>query len=209
MPIGGTAFLGQNQHPRLTTNYLNQRGRAGDPAPGVNVSTAQVSGSIVQPYSGFCGGKLTITDPWAAQFADPSVGPIYGGVYQYVQFAPTLATPSTRGAVCFWSDELNYVVTTVYNAATAFKVAGVIINGTAPGNWDFIQIGGIAMALFSAALAVGAMAGGSTTATPPTPAGAVAATAGGANTLGVVVLAPGVSGAVSPLQVNLTAGWNY
>ena len=94
MPIGGTAFFGQNQHPRITTTYLNQVNRRGDPAPGLNVGGATdfvnggqigFSGQIAQPYAGFIGGKLTITDPWAKQFSDPAVGPLYGGIYQYVQ----------------------------------------------------------------------------------------------------------------------------
>lgn len=207
MPIGGTAFLGQNQSPRLTTNYLNQASRRGDPAPGVPVSTAQVSGSIVQPYYGFAGGKLTITNPWATQFADPSVGPLYGGVVQYVQFSPNMVTPATRGAVCFWLNEPNYVVTTDYAAGTSFKPAGVIINPDAAGNWDFIYIGGIAMALFGGAAALGSMVV-SQTATPPTPSGVVSGTTLSPLVLGTVVLSAGVSAQVSPVELNLLAGWN-
>lgn len=205
MPIGGTAFLGQNQSPRITTNYLNQLSRTGDPAPGVPVSTQQVSGSIVQPYYGMVGGKTTITNPWAAQFADPAVGPLYGGTIQYVQFSPSMPSPAVRGAICFWADELNYIVTTVYNATTAYKIAGVIINPDLPGNWDFIYIGGIAMALFGAPVTMGNMVGASTTGPP---AMATAAATAGPTLIGVAVMANGASGVVSPVELNILAGWN-
>ena len=208
MPIGGTAFLGMNQHPRITTTYLNQASRHGDPAPGVPVSTAQVSGSIVQPYDGQIGGKLTITNPWAAEFADPSVGPLYGGVLQYVQFSPAMVTPAVRGAVCFWLDEMNYIVTTDYSATLSFKPAGIIIAPDLPGNWDFIYIGGIAMALFGGAAAVGATVASQTSA-PPASSGVVAGTTLGPLIVGTVVQTAGVSGQVSPVEVNLLAGWNH
>lgn len=205
MPIGGTAFFGQNQHLRITTNYLNQLNRRGDPGAGVNVSTAQISGSIVQEYLGFAGGKLTITNPWAPGFADPQVGPLYGGIYQYVKFASPLPTPSVRGAICYWSDESNYIVTTGYNATTAYKVAGVIINATSPGNWDFIQIAGIAMTLFGATVTVGTGAAAGTT----SPSTAIAAATVSTSFLGTVVLQNGANGVVSPCELNILAGLNY
>lgn len=208
MPIGGTAFFGQNQHPRITTNYLNQASRHGDPAPGVNVSTAQVSGSIVQPYGGFEGGKLTITNPWAKQFADPGVGPLFGGIYQYVQFSPTMTAPATRGAVCFWEDELNYIVTTDWNATTSFKPAGIIINQTNPDWWDFIQVAGIAMALFNGAGSVGSpvmFSSGSA----GQPATVVVTSTPDQNFIGIAVQLAPVANVVSPVQLNILAGWNF
>lgn len=202
MPIGGTAFLGQNQSPRLTTQYLNQSSRKGDPAPGVNVSTAQVSGSIVQPYDGFAGGKLTITGPWAAQFSDPEVGPIYGGVYQYVQFNPADTAPPIPGQFVWWLDETNYIVTSTYAAATAYKVAGVAINPDTPGNWDFVQIAGIASVVFGGAAALGA----AVSAQLATPSYAVV---GPGAAVGVVVMQAGVLNTMSPAEINIAAGWNY
>jgi hypothetical protein len=203
MPIGGTAFYGQNQSPRITTNYLNQQGRTGDPAPGVNVSTAEVSGSIVQPYDGFCGGKLTLTGPWAASLADPSVGPLYGGIYMYVQLDPSLTTPPFRGQVLFWLDELNYVVTT-NGAALPSKVAGIAVNQTTPGNWDFIQITGVASVQFTAAAANGAMIGTSAS------AAAVGATTATMNQFFLgVAMAPAVANQPNPVQLNIAAGLNF
>lgn len=208
MPIGGTAFFGQNQHPRITTNYLNQASRHGDPGCGVNVSTAQVSGSIVQEYGGFAGGTLTITNPWAKQFADPGVGPLFGGLYQYVHFSPTMAAPATRGAICFWEDELNYIVTTDYNATTSYKIAGVILNQTNPDWWDFIQVAGIAMVLFQGAGTVGLLVGAATGA-PGQPSMGTVATVVDEWHIGMAVQLDPAANVVSPVQLNILAGWNF
>ena len=209
MPVGGTAFYGQNQHPRITTTYLNQLNRHGDPAPGVPVSTAQVSGSIVQPYSGFEGGKLTITNPWAVQFADPAVGPLYGGIYMYVQLDPTDTAPLTRGQIVFWTDELTYMITADgidTDTGFPYKLAGVALNGTLPGYWDFIQILGIALVKLSGAGAVGSLVTVNPAVTPATatPGGTL-----GENTIGVVVLTPAVAAQVGPVQLNIQQGLNF
>lgn len=204
MPIGGTAAFGINQHPRITTTYLNQLNRHGDPAPGVPVSTAQASGSIVQPYDGFIGGKLTITNPWAPQFADPAVGPLYGGVYQYVKFNPAATTPLARGQIVYWSDEMNYIVTlSATGTSGPNKIAGVALNATSPGNWDFIQIAGIASVSFSAAGTIGQLvsAGTGNQAAP--------GTAVDANFLGTAVLTAPAAGQVSPVELNLAVGMNF
>lgn len=204
MPIGGTAFYGQNQHPRITTNYLNQLGRQGDPAPGLNVSTEQMSGSIAQPYYGFVGGTLTVTNPWAEQKADPRVGPLYGGMYQYVQLDPTLLLSPQRGQVLFWADEANYIVTT-NGSALPSKVAGIAVNATAPGYWDFIQVDGLASVLFTAAAAQGAMIG---TNPASSPAVGIVATVQDKNYLGIAMQAATANN-VSPVQLNLGAGHNF
>ena len=211
MPIGGTAFFGQNQHPRLTTTYMNQLNRHGDPGAGVNVSTAQMSGSIVQEYLGFAGGKLTVTNPWAAQKADPAVGPLYGGIYMYCRLDPN-ATQLTRGGTVFWLDELNYIVTGRGQSTDAtpipYKLAGVALNATSPGYWDFFQITGIALVKMTGAGAIGQTATVDPTATPPTVSTA-APSPPPAGAFGVVVLAPAVAGQVGPIELNIPAGLNY
>ena len=212
MPIGGTAFFGMNQHPRITTNYLNQLGRKGDPGPGLNVGgeidtvnggQKGISGMIAQPYAGFIGGKLTITNPWAKQFEDPTVGPLYGGIYQYVRFNPTdTAILPARGLVAFWLDELNYVVTTNPGPTPPNKIAGVMLNSTTPGNWDFIQIAGIAMVMFNTAVPLGQVVGGASGQGLP-------GAAGSPSTLGFTVMTAGVLGQVSPVELNLVVGYNF
>ncbi len=201
MPIGGTAFMGMNQHPRITTNYLNQASRHGDPAPGVPVSTAQVSGSIVQPYGGQIGGATTITNPWADQFHDPDVGPLWGGVIQYVQFNPLDSQLAARGRIAYWLDEMNYIVTTAPGTTPPNKVAGVIINSTYPGNWDFIYISGQVIVNFSGTVAVG------TGVVATNGQGASGAT-GGLTSIGIA-MAAGSANSYSPVQLNIQAGRNY
>lgn len=204
MPIGGTAFSGANQAPRLTTNYLNQAGRTGDPAPGVNVSTAQISGSIVQPYYGFAGGKWTLDGPFASQYADPSVGPLYGGVFQYVQLDTASATP-VRGQVLFWKNEATYTVTTNGTTAAPPKVAGIALNATTPGNWDFMQISGQAsVKATGTAIAIGAMVN----TVPSATSYCALATVMDNTYLGMTMAAIGANG-VGPVQLNLGAGYAF
>jgi len=211
MPVGGTAFFGENQHPRITTTYLNQLNRTGDPAPGLNVSTAQVSGSIVQPYDGFQGGKLTVTNPWAAQKADQAVGPLYGGIYQYCQVDPAATAPLVRGSIVFWLDEdiLEYVVSADGQGGTPLaprRFAGIAVNNTLPGHWDFIQIDGLAMVYFTVAGTVGQLVTFDPTATPPIP---IVGGAMSMNSIGTIRLTPAVANAVSPVELNIAQGYNF
>lgn len=217
MPIGGTAFYGQNQSPRLTTQYINQSSRRGDPGPGVNLGgqtdmvfggTIGFSGGIVQPYTGFVGGKLTITGPWAAQFADPTVGPVYGGIYQYVQFDKNAVTPNTPGAMCFWLDETNYIVTPDFVGGVSFKPAGIIINPDIPSYYDFIQIAGVGMGWFTAGGAVGNFVQ-FTPGTPPAPTYLVTGGTIGATFVGVAVMNAPVANAMSPVEINFPLGLNF
>lgn len=212
MPIGGTAFFGMNQHPRITTLYLNALSRRGDPGPGLNVGGRQdyvnggqvgFSGQIAQPYSGFIGGKLTITDPWAKQFSDPLVGPLYGGIYMYVQLAMDSEAP-IRGQILFWEDELNYTVTTDGDNPPS-KIAGVAVNPTDPGNWDFIQIAGIARVYMTAGGDLGALVG----VVPSDETFGVIVTTITQNFLGKTVLTAPVANALNPVQLNLLMGYNF
>jgi hypothetical protein len=224
MPIGGTAAFGINQHPRITTLYLNSLNRHGDPAPGLNVSTAEMSGSIAQPYGGFEGGKLTITNPWAlgsspgvGGFGDPAVGPVYGGIYQYLQVNLLDPDPLTRGQVVFWQDELRYIVTAIgidssTTPAHNRKIAGVAVNETFPGHWDFFQIAGIARVAFPAAGALSQFVIATPTATGSTISVAGTITI---NSIGMTVLSavlapvPPATTTLSPVELNIIQGWNF
>lgn len=217
MPIGGTAFFGQNQHMRLTTTYLNQLNRRGDPGPGLNVggrtdfvNGGQVgfSGSIAQPYAGFNGGKWTVTNPWAAEKADPDVGPLYGGIYCYVQVDTHATVPLVRGNTVFWLDELNYIITAAGVTATVpNKIAGIAINNTYPGYWDFIQISGLAMVRFNAAGTIGQVANVDPAGAPP-----IYPTLGatiGPNSIGSTRLVAPAVNALSPVELNIQQGYNF
>ena len=148
-------FKGENQSPTVTQRYLNTASYAGDPAPGVLVSTAQVSGSIVQNYPGMVGGILTLAEGGAAAYSDPTYGPqLFGGDYQYVQFDPnSTAAAAVQGQVVFWTNNAanlfggNYRVTPDY-ASPQGPVAGIALANTAKGNYWFIQVAGIAEVKF-------------------------------------------------------------
>lgn len=208
------AVIVSNQSPRITTTYLNQNGRAGDPAPGVLVSTAQASGSIVQPYGGMLGGKLTLANSEAKSMADPSVGNLYGGIYQYVQFLSTSVAAPVRGQILYWSNPDQYIVTPDYAAAVAGQIAGIAVNGTSRGNFDFIQIAGEAMVRFGTITGSGnigdviTMLAASNVADDP--AQATAFTPAVAKTIiGVASRTAPASNTVSPVRLNLSSGWEY
>ncbi|HYT09002.1 MAG TPA: hypothetical protein VEL77_15260 [Rugosimonospora sp.] len=150
------AIQSANQSPRVTTAALNSVGRVGDPAPGVVVSTANVSGSIVQPYSGMLGGKLTLSAADATVLSDTATGALYGGVYQYVRFLLTSTATAARGCLVRWVTPTVatalYVVTPDGSATGDNSCAGVALNATTKGNYDFIQTQGIAQVKVQASI---------------------------------------------------------
>jgi len=149
---------GNNQSPIITQRYLNTASYAGDPAPGVLVSTSQVSGSIVQPYTGQLGGILTLGEALANSLSDTANGQqLYAGDYQYVHFyASSSAAAAVQGQVVFWKDSAsnllsgNWDVTPDESAAELGEIAGIALCNTAKGNYWFIQISGVAQVKFAA-----------------------------------------------------------
>lgn len=139
---------GANQSPRVTTGYLNQSGRTGDPAPGVLVSTSQISGSIVQSYAGQLGGILFISPATATTLSDTTVSSLFSGAYRYVQFLLTSTASNLRGQIVFWNSIDNCIVTPDAIAANRSTMAGITLNSTTKGNYDFIQIAGKANVKF-------------------------------------------------------------
>lgn len=137
------AAFGQNQAPRVTTEFLND---VNDPSPGVPL--ASPSGSIVQPYTGQLGGKLSLDAATALALSDTAIGTLYGGVYQYVKFKAGTTTAPARGQVVFWDDIDNYVVTPDATATNDSQIAGIVLNAVTKGNYGFIQIAGKASVLF-------------------------------------------------------------
>jgi hypothetical protein len=155
------AFRSANQSIQITQKYLNTASYAGDPTPGAVVSTASVSGSIVQPYLGFQGGILTLGGGQAAAYSDPVNGPLlFAGDYQYVQFYAASTNTAVQGQVVFWLlqptgdfQQGNFIVTpdyTVTGGGDPPNVAGIALTNTGKGNWWFIQVAGVAEVKFKA-----------------------------------------------------------
>lgn len=136
---------------RLVARLLND---VNDAAPGVPVSTSQVSGSIIQPYYGMVGKRLVLTAAMASKFSDTTIGTLYEGIYQYVNFYTSEVLAAARGALVYWRDFESYVITTDVSASSNLGgpnsglVAGVVLNVVTAGNYGFIQIAGKASVKF-------------------------------------------------------------
>ena len=146
---------------RVTLGMLN---RVMDPIPGM-------SGTPLGPPSAGWGGMLgqdfEITDADALMMSDPLIGTLYGGVYRYVKFrAADVANTFKRGMVVLADSAAAFQVTSTEALATAYGIAGVVINPTTgvyavvPGNWGWIYCGGGKVACqFKAALTAAAAVG--------------------------------------------------
>lgn len=128
-----------------------------DPSPGNIISTANVSGSIIQPFAGQVGKRLVLTAAMAAKLSDTAVGTLYEGIYQYVKFS---GGAGARGGLVYWNVGTsisisngpyeNYDVTPT-PAATGqipWPIAGVALNTVTSGNYGYIQIAGKASVKF-------------------------------------------------------------
>jgi hypothetical protein len=148
------AIQGGNQSPRVTQQFI---GQVNDPSPGVVVSTSSVSGSIVQPYGGQLGGRLTLGNGAAVTFSQ-SGNLLYEGVYQYVQFYASSSGPNAQGQIVFWNDTTKSIVTPDAATTNIGLKAGITLGGNftsgptavavTKGNYAFIQVEGVAQVKF-------------------------------------------------------------
>ena len=151
-----SAIRGGNQSPIITQRYLNTASYAGDPTPGAVVSTANVSGSIVQSYGGMVGGILTLSESGAAALSDPINGPLlFAGDYQYLQAYPnSTAAAFVQGQVGFAVPGVgdlqggNFWITPDGTTAPQGQILGIALTNTAKGNYWFFQVAGIAEVKF-------------------------------------------------------------
>lgn len=107
---------------RKQTMYLPN---GGDPEQ-VDVSTLMEPGQL--------GGKITIINP------PNSAYPGRSKTYQLVKTDSTMSVNPYDGAVAWWSDQANYLVTTA--ASSRGRIAGVFVNAPTKGNYTCIQTGG-------------------------------------------------------------------
>jgi hypothetical protein len=68
--------------------------------------------------------------------------------YQLIRTDSTMAVSPFRGAVAWWSDKTQYLVTTSPTALGRGRIAGVFQNAITPGYYGCIQIGGPATVKF-------------------------------------------------------------
>lgn len=128
------------QISRVTTGLLNT---VNDAVAGGSVA----SGTGANPYAGQL-GAIAYFGPSTIRY-DSSIGTLYEGWYQYVQFLSTSSASNARGQFVFWNDLTNFIVTP---DATDGQHAGVTLNVITKGNYGWIQISGLASVLFRSSI---------------------------------------------------------
>lgn len=96
-------------------------------------------------YPGQLGSRFTITQPSRAA-AGAEDG--RSKTYQYVKTDSSMSVAPFRGAVAWWSDKTQYLVTTSPTALGRGRTAGVFQNAITPGNFGCVQTGGPATVKF-------------------------------------------------------------
>lgn len=135
----------------LTAQYLN------------TVNDASAGGVIVSLPSGVTGpqisqtqigDRIVIDDVTALALSNTTIGTLYGGIYEYVQYVTTTRA-AVRGGAAFWSQTNltttgNYIVSGDAQPSTSVPTyfAGVFISAPTANNYCWIQIAGLATCLF-------------------------------------------------------------
>ena len=94
---------------------------------------------------GLLGSRVTITQP-GPRGGTPGPEENRPKSYQYVRTDSTMTVAPFKGAVAFWADEAQYLVTT--SAANRGRVAGVFQNAVGLGNYGYVQQKGPATVKF-------------------------------------------------------------
>ena len=97
-------------------------------------------------YPGQLGMHATVQQPGPRTAAGAEDG--RAKTYQLVRTDSTMTVAPFRGAVAFWADKTQYLVTTTVTALGRGRVAGVFQNAISPGNYGFIQTQGPATVKF-------------------------------------------------------------
>ena len=114
-------------------------------------------------FGGQLGKSLYVSDEQIAQMYSSTVGTLYAGVYQYVQFKAADTVP-VLGQAAFWASGTtaqSYTVSTASNggATNTPRPAGVFISVPTAGNYCFIQTWGIVTVKYKNGLTVAAATG--------------------------------------------------
>jgi hypothetical protein len=117
---------------RYVTPRLND---VNDPSPGVSVANS------VQAVPGQLGAVMTLNAADALKASDTTVGTLYEGSYQYVQFYASQSGTTVAQGPMYWQDPDNFVVTAdVPTNGAGF--AGIALNVVTKGNYGWIQVSG-------------------------------------------------------------------
>ncbi len=117
---------------RIANFQLNS---TNDAVPGNSVSGGQ-------SYSGQLGAVMVLNTDQAQKMQLASVGTLYAGRYQYVQFKTGQTGTTVKGGPMYWDDADNFIVTAdVPTGVPGF--AGVALNVVTKGNYGWILTEGI------------------------------------------------------------------
>lgn len=114
----------------------------------------ETTDEVSWPYPGQVGMRTTVAQPGPRTAAGAEAG--RSKTYQLVRTDSTMTVAPFVGAVAWWSDKTQYLVTTTVTTLGRGRVAGVFQNAITKGNYGFIQTQGPATVKFT----------DSTTATP-------------------------------------------
>ncbi len=148
-----------NLAPTINSGFINT---VNDAVDGDATATQYINAGY---SAGQLGKIFAFDDTNIQQIQQPSVGVVFGGLFQYVKLAAN-AGAVTPGQLLFWNlpDFLSgatplfniYEVTTnevPSGTDSAMQIAGVCLNSTwTPGNFAFVQIWGRVFVKFRAAL---------------------------------------------------------
>lgn len=115
----------------------------------LNATNDPVVGQSVtggQAYTGQLGAVANINaaDVVALTDTTATIGTLYGGKYQYVQFLLTQSGTTVAGGPVYWSDRENFVVSADVPTNGA-NFAGIALNVVTKGNYGWIQVCGKAI----------------------------------------------------------------
>jgi hypothetical protein len=197
------------QADQLTAKYLNDVNDAAQGGQVVSVPsgapTAAVSATMI-------GDRIVLDDITALALSDTTVGTLYGGIYEYVQFKTTTRAAAV-GGIAFWTAASliatqSYVVNGDAQPSTTVPtyIAGIFINVLTANYYGWIQIAGLATVLFDSASLTAIAAGNwvsakvSATLASTADVGAAAGVVTLAGMIGVAVGAP-VSNTASTVMI--------
>ena len=135
------------EDPRIEPRFLNPPAPfSGDTAIGGQA----IQGVNTSPAPGQLGKIVYYNEAQANQLSNPAGPQLHAGFYQYVQFLSTSTAAPAKGAVAFWSDMGNYVVTMDAAAGNLGQAAGICLIAVTKGLYWWIQIGGRASCQYKA-----------------------------------------------------------
>jgi hypothetical protein len=91
------------------------------------------------PYPGLLGARVTVVQPTRTP---PGAEDGRSKTYQRIKTDSTMTVAPFRGAVAWWSDKTQYLVTTTVTTLGRGRIAGVFQNAITPGAIGFVQTGG-------------------------------------------------------------------